>query len=104
MKLGLLTAAFPDLTLEEVADWAGAHGFETLEIACWPAGGGDRLVPRQRQALDDVVGTAVAFRRQAGVGQWRAVLVEHDPLDVRAAEIESEVRGHSGASYGGVRS
>jgi sugar phosphate isomerase/epimerase len=42
MKLGLLTAAFPDLTLEEVADWAGAHGFETLEIACWPAGGGER--------------------------------------------------------------
>ena len=42
MKLGLLTAAFPDLTLEEVADWAGAHGFETLEIACWPAGGGEQ--------------------------------------------------------------
>jgi sugar phosphate isomerase/epimerase len=42
MKLGLLTAAFPDLTLEEVADWAGAHGFETLEIACWPASGGEK--------------------------------------------------------------
>ena len=41
MKLGLLTAAFPDLTLEQVADWAGANGFETLEIACWPAGGGE---------------------------------------------------------------
>ena len=25
MKLGLLTAAFPDLTLEEVASWAGAN-------------------------------------------------------------------------------
>jgi sugar phosphate isomerase/epimerase len=42
MKLGLLTAAFPDLTLEQVADWAGANGFETLEIACWPAGGGEK--------------------------------------------------------------
>jgi sugar phosphate isomerase/epimerase len=42
MKLGLLTAAFPDLTLEEVADWAGACGFETLEIACWPASGGEK--------------------------------------------------------------
>jgi len=42
MKLGLLTAAFPDLTLDEVADWAGAHGFETLEIACWPVGGGEK--------------------------------------------------------------
>jgi len=42
MKLGLLTAAFPDLTLEEVADWASANGFETLEIACWPASGGEK--------------------------------------------------------------
>jgi sugar phosphate isomerase/epimerase len=42
MKLGLLTAAFPDLTLEEVAAWAGANGFETLEIACWPAAGGEQ--------------------------------------------------------------
>jgi sugar phosphate isomerase/epimerase len=42
MKLGLLTAAFPDLTLEQVADWAGASGFETLEIACWPASGGEK--------------------------------------------------------------
>jgi sugar phosphate isomerase/epimerase len=42
VKLGLLTAAFPDLSLEEVAAWAGAEGFETLEVACWPAGGGER--------------------------------------------------------------
>jgi sugar phosphate isomerase/epimerase len=30
MKLGLLTAAFPTLTLDEIADWAAASGFETL--------------------------------------------------------------------------
>ncbi|HVV57742.1 MAG TPA: sugar phosphate isomerase/epimerase, partial [Gaiellaceae bacterium] len=42
MKLGLLTAAFPDLTLEEVAEWAAGAGFETLEVACWPAGGGEK--------------------------------------------------------------
>jgi sugar phosphate isomerase/epimerase len=42
MKLGLLTAAFPDLSLEEVAQWASGEGFEALEIACWPAGGGER--------------------------------------------------------------
>jgi sugar phosphate isomerase/epimerase len=42
MKLGLLTAAFPDLTLEEVAAWAAEHGFETLEVACWPSSGGER--------------------------------------------------------------
>jgi sugar phosphate isomerase/epimerase len=40
MKLGLLTAAFPGLTLDEIADWAAANGFQTLEVACWPAGEG----------------------------------------------------------------
>src|SRR5215213_2504278 len=42
MKLGLLTAALPDLTLEEVAEWAAGEGFGALEIACWPAGGGEK--------------------------------------------------------------
>ncbi|HET7421121.1 MAG TPA: sugar phosphate isomerase/epimerase [Candidatus Dormibacteraeota bacterium] len=42
MKLGLLTAAFPDLTLEQVAMWAHDNGFEALEIACWPSSGGER--------------------------------------------------------------
>ena len=42
MKLGLLTAAFPDLSLEQVAEWAAGNGFEMLEVACWPASGGER--------------------------------------------------------------
>ncbi|MBL8582170.1 MAG: sugar phosphate isomerase/epimerase [Rhizobiaceae bacterium] len=36
MKLGLLTAPFPDTPLMQVADWADSVGFEVLEIACWP--------------------------------------------------------------------
>jgi sugar phosphate isomerase/epimerase len=40
MRLGLLTAAFPTLTLDEIADWAAANGFAALEVACWPAGEG----------------------------------------------------------------
>ena len=36
MRLGLLTAAFPGLSLEEVADWAAANGYQALEVACWP--------------------------------------------------------------------
>jgi sugar phosphate isomerase/epimerase len=31
VKLGLLTAAFPDTPLTNVADWAGANGFSMLE-------------------------------------------------------------------------
>jgi sugar phosphate isomerase/epimerase len=61
LKLGLLTAAFPSLSLEEVADWAAANGFEALEIACWPAAGGER-------------------RRYAGVSH-----IDVDRLDAAAA-------------------
>jgi len=40
MKLGFLTAPFPDTPLLQVADWAASTGFEVLEIACWPAATG----------------------------------------------------------------
>lgn len=36
MKLGLFTASLPELSLERIADWASANGFEALEIAAWP--------------------------------------------------------------------
>ena len=42
MKLGLLTAAFGGLSLEEVARWAHENDYEALEIACWPSAGGER--------------------------------------------------------------
>ncbi len=60
MKLGLMTAAFPTLTLEQVAEWSAANGFEALEIACWPAASGER-------------------RRYAGVSH-----IDVDRLDERA--------------------
>jgi len=39
MKLGILTAAFPSLGLDEVSTWASQSGFSAIEIAVWPAGG-----------------------------------------------------------------
>jgi sugar phosphate isomerase/epimerase len=42
MRLGLLTAAFPRLSFEKVVAWAAASGFEMLEVASWPAAGGER--------------------------------------------------------------
>jgi len=42
MKLGLMSAALPNLNLEEIAEWAAESGFEMLEIACWPPGKADR--------------------------------------------------------------
>jgi sugar phosphate isomerase/epimerase len=36
MKLGLLTACLPWLSLDEVAAWASRTGYEALEVAAWP--------------------------------------------------------------------
>lgn len=41
MKLGLLTAPFPETPLTDVADWSAANGYSMLEVACWPATGGE---------------------------------------------------------------
>lgn len=40
MHLGLFTAAFPDTSLEAVADFAADSGFQALELAAWPQGEG----------------------------------------------------------------
>ena len=36
MKLGFLTAALPNSTLEQAAHWGAENGFQAIEIACWP--------------------------------------------------------------------
>lgn len=38
MRIGVMSAAFPNMTLEELAAWAAGEGFQMLELACWPAG------------------------------------------------------------------
>ena len=74
LKLGLLTAAFPRLSLERVAGWASDSGFEMLEIACWPAAGGER-------------------RRYAGVSHIDVVKLDagkvRDTLDRHGLEVSS---------------
>lgn len=42
MKLGFVSAIFPDLTLEEVAAFARANGFSCVEVMCWPKGKAER--------------------------------------------------------------
>jgi sugar phosphate isomerase/epimerase len=41
MRLGILSAPFADTKLMKVADWSAAAGFDAMEIACWPASGGE---------------------------------------------------------------
>ncbi len=42
MKLGFVSAIFPDFTLEEVFHFAADEGFGCVELMCWPAGKADR--------------------------------------------------------------
>jgi len=42
MKLGLMSAALPQMSLEELAAWASQNRFGMLEIACWPKGRSER--------------------------------------------------------------
>lgn len=36
MRLGFLTACLPGQSLDDIAAWAGGHGYSALEVAAWP--------------------------------------------------------------------
>jgi sugar phosphate isomerase/epimerase len=42
VQLGFVTAILPELSLEEVAAFAAAEGFEAIEVMCWPKGKAER--------------------------------------------------------------
>ncbi len=80
MKLGFLTAPFPETPLMEVADWAAATGFEVLEIACWPRSGGDA-------------------RRYAGTSHIDVANLSRAQGQEIRAEIEAKGLGISGLGF-----
>lgn len=71
MKLGLFTAAFPNLSLEEIAQWAAGNGFETLEIACWP-------VSQAERRYAGVTHIDVTTLSQQDAGRINATLSKHN--------------------------
>lgn len=42
MKLGFVSAILDSYTFEEMIDFASKHGFECVEVACWPKGKAER--------------------------------------------------------------
>jgi sugar phosphate isomerase/epimerase len=42
MKLGFVSAILPELSLAEVLEFAGAEGFDCVELMCWPVGKAER--------------------------------------------------------------
>jgi sugar phosphate isomerase/epimerase len=97
VKLGLLTAAFPDLSLDQVAGWAAAEGFETLEIACWPAAGGEQRryagvchVDVERLDPDAVLGTLA--RHGLGVSALAYYPNNLHPDDAHREQVNGHLR------------
>ena len=80
MKLGLLTAPFPETPLADVVHWTAANGFESIEIACWPQATG----PTRRYAGTSHIDVANLSAGQA--------------TDLRA-EIEAKGLHISGLGY-----
>jgi sugar phosphate isomerase/epimerase len=39
VRLGFFTACLPWLSLDDIAAWAAANGYDALEVAAWPAAG-----------------------------------------------------------------
>jgi sugar phosphate isomerase/epimerase len=80
VRLGFLTAPFPETPLMDVADWAAANDFDSLEIACWPQTGGIK-------------------RRYAGTSHIDvANLSDGEAQEIRA-EIESKGLAISGLGF-----
>jgi sugar phosphate isomerase/epimerase len=42
VKLGFVSAILKDFSFRDVMDYAGSHGFECVEAACWPGGKAER--------------------------------------------------------------
>jgi sugar phosphate isomerase/epimerase len=42
MKLGLMSAALPQLSFEDLVAWLSKNGFGMVEVACWPKGKAER--------------------------------------------------------------
>jgi sugar phosphate isomerase/epimerase len=80
MKLGFLTAPLPDLPLMDIADWAAASGFESLEIACWPRASG-------------------STRRYAGTSHIDVTDLSRERASEIRAEIESKGLTISGLGF-----
>ncbi len=72
MKLGLVSAILPDLSLEDVVTFAAAEGFSCVELMCWPVGKAERryagITHLDVDGFDQAAADAVrATMQQAGV-------------------------------------
>jgi sugar phosphate isomerase/epimerase len=108
VKLGFITAPFPETPLEEVADWAAGVGFDFLEVCCWPGGASDARryagtshidvdglsAVRAKEIVDDMAGRGIDI---PGLGYYpnpldpdpehRRQVIEHLKKVITAASL-----------------
>ena len=92
MKLGFVSAILPDLSLEELLDFAVAEGFDCVELMCWPKGKAERryagVTHLDASALD-----AGQIRRVGDLAQARGIEISGlgyypNPLTPDASEAQ----------------
>jgi sugar phosphate isomerase/epimerase len=108
MKLGFLTACMPERPLEEIAAWAGDHGYEALELAAWPAVG-DRPFTATHVKADQFEGEAE--RVSAALSEHGLALsalayydnnLHPDPAEREAVNLHVRACIDAAAALGGV--
>ena len=74
MKIGFITAILETYTYEEMMDFASEQGYECVEVACWPAGKGERRyagtshIDVERVLADDEYAAHInAYSKEKGV-------------------------------------
>lgn len=74
MKLGFVSAILDTWTYEEMMDFASDHGFECVEVACWPQGKAERRyagvshIDAERVLTDDVYAAHITdYSKEKGV-------------------------------------
>lgn len=74
MKLGFVSAILDTWTYEEMMDFASDHGFECVEVACWPQGKAERRyagvshIDAERVLEDDTYAAHIMdYSREKGV-------------------------------------
>jgi sugar phosphate isomerase/epimerase len=97
VKLGLMTAAFGGLTLDEVAAWAAGNGYEMLEVACWPAAGGEKrryagVTHVDVDALDVDAVHATLQRHGVGISSLAYYPNNLHPDDAQREEVNAHLR------------
>jgi sugar phosphate isomerase/epimerase len=90
LKLGFVSAIVPDLTLEQVLDFAAQEKFDCVELMCWPAGKAERRYAGITH-LDVSEFSEADARRVRGLAESRGIAISGlgyypNPLSADAEE------------------